>query len=130
IAIRGAILVCGGLGGVMEAAARGAREGGGLTVGILPGCEATEANPYIDIPIVTGMSHARNLLIVRTAEVVIALPGEYGTLSEIALALKIGRPVVGLHTWSLDQAILQVSTPQEAVEKAFALLDSAAKRRF
>ncbi|RMF83545.1 MAG: TIGR00725 family protein, partial [Nitrospinota bacterium] len=69
IAARGAILVCGGLGGVMEAAARGAREGGGLTVGILPGCEATEANPYIDIPIVTGMSHARNLLIVRTAEV-------------------------------------------------------------
>lgn len=124
IAERGAILVCGGLGGVMEAAAQGAKEQGGITVGILPGCDAQEANRYIDIPIVTGMSHARNLLIVRTAEVLIALSGEYGTLSEIALALKIGKPVIGLETWDLGQAIWRVSTPEEAVEKAFAVLES------
>ncbi len=93
-----AILVCGGLGGVMEGCAKGARERGGLTVGILPGMESSEANPYVDVKIVTAMSHARNAIIARTADVLIAIGGGYGTLSEVALALKVGKPVIILET--------------------------------
>lgn len=104
IARRGGAVVSGGLGGVMEAASRGCREAGGLSVGILPGESADEANPYVDIPIVTGMSHARNVLVVRSARGVVAVGGSYGTLSEIAIALKLGRPVVGLGTWELRRA--------------------------
>lgn len=127
LAKRGAILVCGGLGGVMEAACRGAKSAGGLTVGILPGTSRREANPYVDIPIVTGMGEARNALVVQSAQAVIAVHGEYGTLSEIAHALKLGIPVIGLHTWQLakdgreDQAIVRAQTAEEAVEKALAL---------
>ncbi len=127
LAKRGAILVCGGLGGVMEAACRGAKSAGGLTVGILPGTSRREANPYVDIPIVTGMGEARNVLVVQSAHAVIAVHGEYGTLSEIAHALKLGIPVIGLHTWQLvkdgreDQAITRAQTAEEAVEKALAL---------
>lgn len=127
LAEKGAVLVCGGLGGVMEAACRGAKEVGGLTIGILPGTSHHEANPYVDVPIVTGLGEARNIIIVRTAQAVIAVAGEYGTLSEIAFALKLGRPVVGLQTWKLAQngkpveEIIEVATPQEAVEKALAL---------
>jgi uncharacterized protein (TIGR00725 family) len=91
-----AVLICGGLGGVMEAAARGAREAGGRTVGLLPGADAGEANPWIELPVATGLGEARNLLVVRAGEAVIAIGGRWGTLSEIALARKIGRRVVTL----------------------------------
>jgi uncharacterized protein (TIGR00725 family) len=124
---RGLTLVCGGLGGVMEAACRGAKEAGGQTIGILPGFSRRDANPYVDIPIVTGLGEARNVIVVRTAQAVIAVDGEYGTLSEIAYALKLGIPVVGLDTWQLSmsgrevKAIITAHTPAEAVEKAVAL---------
>jgi len=127
IARRGAVLVCGGRGGVMAAACRGAKEEGGLTVGILPGTDRRQANPFVDVPIVTGLGEARNALLVRTAEAVIAVSGGYGTLSEIGLALKMGRPVVGLDTWELSHggrpvpAIVQADTPTQAVELAIAL---------
>ena len=121
---RGAILVCGGLGGVMEAAARGARQAGGLTVGIVPGADAQEANEFIDVPVVTGMGEARNTLVVRSSNVVIAVAGSYGTLSEIALALKMSVPVVGLGTWKLrspdgsEPPIIQAGSSREAVAQA------------
>ncbi len=122
VAKRDAILYCGGLGGVMEAAAKGAMEAGGLTVGILPGSKADDANPYIKIPVVTGMSHARNVILVRSCQVLIAISGSHGTLSEIALALKMWKPVVGLKTWEHLPDVHYVQTPHEAVEKAFALI--------
>ncbi|HFD39772.1 MAG TPA: TIGR00725 family protein, partial [Anaerolineae bacterium] len=122
IARRGAGLVCGGRGGVMEAACRGAKAAGGLTVGILPGADRREANPYVDVPIVTSLGEARNALVVRSAEAVVAVSGGYGTLSEIALALKMGRPVVGLNTWPIE-AVIPARTPQEAVDKAWGLLE-------
>ncbi len=127
LAQRGAVVVCGGLGGVMEAACRGAKSAGGVTVGILPGTARRDANPHVDIPIVTGMGEARNVLVVRSAQAVIAISGEYGTLSEIAHALKLGIPVVGLRTWQLAkdslqrEEIIRAQTPQEAVERALAL---------
>jgi hypothetical protein len=127
LARRGAALVCGGLGGVMEAACRGAKSEGGLTIGILPGFSRREANPYVDIPVVTGLGEARNVIVVRTAQAVIAVDGGYGTLSEIAYALKLGIPVVGLNTWQLVKegqlvsAIVEVATPAEAVDEALAL---------
>lgn len=123
---RGAVVLCGGLGGVMEAAARGAQETGGLTVGILPGFEASDANRYIDLPIVTGLADARNVVIVRSAQAVIAIGGGYGTLSEIGFALRLGLPVIGLRTWGLrragrrDRGIRVARTPSEAVRLAFA----------
>ncbi|MDQ7801854.1 MAG: TIGR00725 family protein [Armatimonadota bacterium] len=107
IARRGGVLVCGGLGGVMEAAARGAVEEGGLVVGILPGTRAEEANPYVGVPVVTGLGEARNVIVVRTSDAVVAVGGSYGTLSEIAYALKLGVPVVGLGTWELSRPGLQ-----------------------
>lgn len=97
----GAILVCGGLGGVMEAACRGAKAAGGTTVGILPGGDRSGANEWVDVALPTGLGEARNALVVRAADAVIAVGGAYGTLSEIALALKAGKPVVGLATWAL-----------------------------
>ncbi len=119
LAERGAVLLCGGLGGVMEAAARGAKEGGGLTVGLLPGVDAEEANPHIDVPIATGMGEMRNALIVRAAHAVIAIGGGWGTLSEIALAQRINTPVVGLHDAFVSTLDLpRVATPQAAVEWA------------
>jgi uncharacterized protein (TIGR00725 family) len=127
IALRGAMLVCGGRGGVMEAACRGAQDAGGVTVGILPGTDRSEANPYVDIPIVTGLGEARNAIVVRTADAVIAVSGGFGTLSEIGLALKMGRLVIGLGTWELGQggcsveAVLEAGTPAEAVELALML---------
>jgi uncharacterized protein (TIGR00725 family) len=122
IAEKKGLLICGGLGGVMEAAAKGAKEAGGVTVGILPGENDNEANSYISIPIATGMGHARNTLVVRASDVVIAISGGYGTLSEIALALKMGKAVVGLHTWRHIAGIEHAQTAEEAVEKAFTLL--------
>jgi uncharacterized protein (TIGR00725 family) len=127
LAQRGAMLVCGGLGGVMEAACRGAKSAGGTTIGILPGVSRSEANPYVDLPIVTGLDQARNIIVVRTAQALIAVGGQYGTLSEIAYALKLRVPVVGLNTWQLARegkevpAIVSAPTPEEAVEKALAL---------
>jgi uncharacterized protein (TIGR00725 family) len=127
IARGGAVLVCGGRGGVMEAACRGAKADGGRTVGILPGTDRSEANPYVDVPIATGLGEARNAIVVRTADAVVAVSGGYGTLSEIGLALKMGRPVVGLDTWELHQggqpveAVVCADTPAQAVELAFVL---------
>lgn len=127
IAQRGAVLLCGGLGGVMEAAAQGAREAGGQIIGILPGTSRQGANPYLSYSVVTGLGEARNLIIVRSSQALVAVSGGYGTLSEIALALKIGVPVVGIETWTLslagqvDKAIHQAKTPEDAVELALAL---------
>ncbi len=122
IARNKAILVCGGLGGVMEASSRGAKQEGGITVGILPGISLSDANPFIDIPIVTGMSHARNVVVVRSSDALIAIEGGYGTLSEIAIALKLGKPVIGLRTWEVSKEILTVETPHQAVSKALRLV--------
>ena len=114
IASHGHVLICGGLGGVMEAACCGAREAGGLCVGILPG-EKEEANSYIDVTIATGMGHARNVIIVKSADLVIALPGEMGTLSEMALAMKMNKPVISLNSWEICGAF-QVEDPEEVAE--------------
>jgi len=124
LASRGVTLVCGGLGGVMEAACKGARLEGGLTVGILPGNSRHEANKYVEVPIVTGLGYARNALVVKSSQAVIAIDGEFGTLSEIAYALQSGIPIVGLNTWSLskggqvDNSIITAHNPVDAVEKA------------
>jgi uncharacterized protein (TIGR00725 family) len=131
LAQRGAIIVCGGLGGVMEAVCRGAKSKGGLTVGILPGEDSSMANSWVDIPVVTGIGKARNVAVVKSAQAVIAIGGGYGTLSEIAYALKSSIPVIGLNTWSLsrngqeDDSIIRVQSATEAVGKAISL----AKRR-
>ncbi|MGB9835547.1 MAG: TIGR00725 family protein [Candidatus Saccharicenans sp.] len=116
---RGAILVCGGLGGVMEAAARGAKEAGGLTVGLLPGKDRHEANQYIDLPVVTGIGYNRNSMVVLNADAVIAIDGEYGTLSEIAFAFIFGKKVIGLKTWEV-KGIIPAWTPEQAVDLALA----------
>ena len=113
----GWILVCGGLGGVMEGAARGCSEVGGMTVGILPGLDKNSANPYINIALATGLGEGRNLLVVRASDVLVSIAGEYGTLSEIALALKTNRPVIGIHTWENIKGIHYVSDVQEAIQK-------------
>ena len=117
LAERGAVLVSGGRGGVMEAACRGAKEAGGTTLGILPGLERSEANPYVDVAVPTGLGEARNALVVRAADALIALAGGYGTLSEVALALQSGKPVVGLGSFELD-GMVQAGSPAEAVEAA------------
>jgi len=114
IAESGHVLICGGLGGVMEAVCRGAKMAGGMAVGVLPG-DKIDANPHVEIAIATGMGHARNAIIVRSADAVIALPGEYGTLSEIALALKMGKKVVSLKSWNVPGAI-SCDTAEEAVK--------------
>jgi len=122
IAKKGAVLVCGGLGGVMEGAAKGAKENGGLTLGILPDEERGDANPYIDIPIPTGMGEARNLVVIRTSDAVVALPGKYGTLSELAFCLKMDKPVVGLSTWQVAEKMQKAKDPKEAVKLIFQAL--------
>jgi uncharacterized protein (TIGR00725 family) len=123
IARRGATLVCGGLGGVMEAASRGARSEGGQTVGILPHDHAKEANQFIDIPIATGLGIGRNVIIARSADALIAIGGEYGTLSEIAFALQMGKPVAGIRTWNI-KGIINAENAADAVNKVFELLES------
>jgi len=126
LAEAGVVLVCGGLGGVMEAACRGAQGGGGMTVGILPGTSRSDANPYVDVAVATGLGELRNGLIVRTADALIAVGGEFGTLSEIALALKAGKPVVALGGWELARAgqpvdgIVRAASPEDAVARALA----------
>ena len=131
LAQAGAVLVCGGMGGVMEAACRGARSAGGLTVGILPGTDRDSGNPYVDVPIVTGMGYARNIIVVSSAQGAIAINGSYGTLSEIAYARQRGLPVVGLGSWQLVQAgrltddVELVDTPAAAVARLLALIRQA-----
>ena len=102
IARAGAVLASGGLGGIMQAASKGAKEEGGITLGILPGDEKSEANPYVDIPVATGFGIGRNIVLVRTADALLAIGGQYGTLSEIAYALQMGKPVVGIGTWDIE----------------------------
>jgi uncharacterized protein (TIGR00725 family) len=115
LAERGAVVVCGGLGGAMEAACRGAKAGGGTTVGLLPGLDRRDANPYVDVAVPTGLGEARNALVVRAADALIAVAGGYGTLSEIALALRSGKRVVGLGTWDVD-GVEPASSPEAAVD--------------
>jgi uncharacterized protein (TIGR00725 family) len=115
LARAGCIVLTGGRTGVMEAASAGATSEGGTVIGILPGESADQANRFVEIPIVTGLGEARNVIIARTADGLIALTGEYGTLSEIAFALKFNKPVVSLHSWDIDARIRQAHTPQEAV---------------
>ena len=127
LARQGAILVCGGEGGVMEAACKGARSAGGITVGILPGDNRLTANPYVLVPIITGIGSARNIIVVKSAQAVIAIGGGYGTLSEISFALKNNIPVIGLNTWAFsrnnrpDDSIIITQDPLAAVDLAIAL---------
>jgi hypothetical protein len=123
----GAVVVTGGLGGAMAAACRGAKSGGGTTIGILPSDDRAEANAWVDVAVPTGLGEGRNALIVRAADAVVAVAGEFGTLSEIALALRLGKPVIGLETWELArdgqpvQAIVAAATAAEAAETAVAM---------
>ncbi len=113
---RGWTLVCGGLQGVMEGAARGCSEAGGMVLGILPGLDKRSANPYITVPIPTGLGDGRNLLVVRSSDILVAVEGGYGTLSEIALALKAGKPVIGLKTWKEIPGIQYADDYLEAIQ--------------
>jgi uncharacterized protein (TIGR00725 family) len=130
LAEAGAVVVCGGLGGVMAAACRGATDAGGTTIGILPGSTRADANPWLTVAIATGLGEARNALVVRAVDVLVAVGGGYGTLSEIGLALRTGTPVVGLGTWELarggtaDAGIERAGSPDEAVRRALALVVS------
>ena len=116
------VVVTGGLGGVMEAASRGASRAGGLVIGILPSAAAEDANRWVDVPIVTGMGDARNAVLVNTAEAFIAVGGSYGTLSEIAFALRRGRPIASLGSWQVDPQLVSVETPEQAVESVLGRL--------
>lgn len=130
----GAVVVCGGLGGVMAAACRGAAEAGGTSVGLLPGLDRTDANRWVTVAVPTGLGEGRNLLVVRAADAVVAVGGAYGTLSEIALALKAGIPVIGLGTWELsrhgqpDTGICPVASPAEGVRLALELAGLSRRR--
>ncbi len=115
IADKGFSMVCGGLGGVMEAACRGAKEAGGITIGILPTSDKLDANPYVDLVIPTGLGHARNVLIVHASDALVAVDGETGTLSEIAIALKVGKPIVGIRTWELEGRVPLVQGAHAAI---------------
>lgn len=126
IAARGHTVICGGLTGVMEAACRGARAEGGHTIGLLPGRDRADANPYVEFVIPTGLNVARNAVVALAADAMIAIGGAYGTLSEIAFALQYGRPVIGLGTWTFDDGsgrgdVVRVDAPLDAVEAAVAM---------
>jgi hypothetical protein len=123
IAIKGFALVCGGLGGVMEGACRGAKEAGGITIGLLPTSNKGDANPYVDIVIPTGLGHARNVLVVHASDALIAVDGEAGTLSEIATALKVGKPLVGIKSWELEGRVPQTKRGDEAVAMLMEMLE-------
>ncbi len=118
IARAGAVLVCGGLGGVMEAACRGAKQAGGTTIGILPNWNKENANEFVDIPIVTGLGDIRNLMVVRNSDAIIALPGKYGTLSEVAFCLNSAIPLISLSNWNVSKKIVGARDAQQAVELA------------
>jgi hypothetical protein len=131
LARRGAAVVCGGLTGVMEGVCKGARSQGGLTIGIIPSDDKKDANPYVQIPIVTGMGIGRNVMLVKTADVIIAIGGEFGTLSEIGHALNLGKMVVGLNTWNLEKAhsraipnLIQTDDPKRAVDIALTAISA------
>jgi len=126
IAKRDLTLVCGAMGGVMEAACRGAKAEGGITIGIVPGDSRTDSNPYVDIPVVTAMGHARNIIVVRSSSAVIAIGGSYGTLSEIAFALRLEIPIIGIKTWDVSPEIKKAETPKEAVDMAIELIGTNA----
>jgi uncharacterized protein (TIGR00725 family) len=121
IAENGAILVCGGLGGVMEAAAKGAKSKKGITLGILPGDSRSEANEYIDYAIPTGIGEARNLVVIKMADAVVALPGKFGTLSEMAFCMKLEKPLVSLSAWNISEKIEKFEDPVKAALKAIEL---------
>ena len=142
IASRGAVLICGGLGGVMAEAAKGAKENGGLTIGILPGEDPGGANPFIDITLPTGLGFARNVLVAYSGDAIIAISGRLGTLSEISYALLKKKPVIGIHTWNLEplsgrmpsyeaQAyrdnVIRCENAKEAVDRAFAIIENREK---
>ena len=117
IAEKGAILVCGGLSGVMEAASRGAKEAGGFTMGILPGSSLDDANIYVDIPVATGLGYGRNSLVAMNSDVIIAIDGQYGTLSEIAYGCIYRKKVIGMGTWDVE-GVIPVDSPEQAVDEA------------
>ena len=123
IANRGAVLVCGGMGGVMEAACRGAKKAGGTTVGILPVPSSDKGNDYLDVIIPTGMGLARNAVIINSVDGAVAVGGSYGTLSEMAFALQKAIPLVSLKSWDFDDAMVTVESAQEAVERIFQMID-------
>jgi len=133
LAKNGAVVVCGGLTGVMEAVCRGASKAGGLTIGILPGDTAEAANAYVGIPVVTGLGYARNVIVVKSAQAAIAIGGNYGTLSEIAFACQRNIPVIGLNTWEMsrnsdtDNTIIRANSPKEAVALALSLQEGKRK---
>ncbi len=122
VAERGGIVVCGGLSGVMEAAACGAKEAGGVAIGILPDEDRGRANESLTYSVATGAGQARNLAVVCSGDVIVAVGGEYGTLSEVGLALKVGRPVISLGSWDLGEHVTVILTPEEAIMAAFGLL--------
>ena len=124
LARKGAILLCGGLGGVMEAASKGMHAEGGLTIGILPQDHKGHANAFVNVPIATGLGVGRNVIIARAADAVIAIGGEYGTLSEIAFALQMGKPVVGIRTWDI-KGVVSAENAEDAVNKIYKYLNSA-----
>jgi uncharacterized protein (TIGR00725 family) len=117
-------LICGGLGGVMEGAAKGCSQAGGTTIGILPSLDRESANPFIQVPIPTGLGEGRNLLVVRASDILFAISGGYGTLSEIALALKTGKPVIGLETWQAIDGIHAATDCGNAIQMAQRLLEN------
>ena len=126
LAEHGAVVVCGGLGGVMAAACRGAREAGGVTVGLLPGADRGAANPWVTVAIPTGLGELRNGLVVRAADGVLAVRGGFGTLSEIAFALKTGRPVVGVGTWDIE-SVASMEDAEAAARRVLDLVTPAAQ---
>lgn len=121
VAEHGGTIVCGGLGGIMEGAARGAHEGGGTAIGILPGDSASEANEFVDVVIPTGMGEARNILVIRTADAVIAFPGKYGTLTEMAFARLFEKPLISVQAWKFGEEVTQLEDPIEAAKLAMKL---------
>ena len=123
LALKGYTIVCGGLGGVMEAVCKGAKMKGERTVGVLPGIDPAEANPYVDIAIATGMGIGRNIIIIHSAEVVLAIDGVYGTLSELAFALQLNKQIVGLETWDISDKIIMAINASDAVDKIAELIE-------
>lgn len=123
IAKENAVLITGGLGGIMHAASKGAHSCGGLVIGILPTMTKDTANPYVDIPIVTGMGEVRNAIIARTCDGAIAIDGKYGTLSEIAFCLQFNKVVVGIDTWNIEAPILKASSARQAMTMLNEALD-------
>jgi uncharacterized protein (TIGR00725 family) len=135
LADAGCVLVCGGLGGVMDAAARGAAAGGGISIGILPGDDRVDASRHLTVAIASGFGEARNAIVARSSDAVVAVGGEFGTLSEIALSLKMGKPVIGVGTWELGRddlatdPIVRAETPEEAVAELRRVLPQLAGSR-